>query len=123
MTYIDVRDRPSDQYFDDEKIEVGNGIKDDWRVSIPDNVLFQQLGDVEGEVVLLDVQNGGYFGLNEVGASIWRLIQEVGVVGDIFGALRNKYDVSEKCLWNDLERFLTDLHAQGLVELKGKNTG
>ncbi|MFK7848124.1 MAG: PqqD family protein, partial [Rhodothermales bacterium] len=34
------------------------------------------MADLEGEAVLLNIQSGRYFGLNEVGTSIWSLIKE-----------------------------------------------
>jgi hypothetical protein len=96
---------------------VGPELKDEWTLSIPENVLFQQIGDGESEIVLLDLQNGGYFGLSEVGASIWSLIPESRNVGAILGALVREYDVEESRLRLDLAEFLTELHRRGLIEI------
>jgi hypothetical protein len=102
---------------------VGQELKKEWTISIPESVLFQQIGDEEGEVVLLDLQNGGYFGLNEVGASIWCLIQENKTIGAILGALEQEYEVSEERLRSDLAEFLTELRSRGLVEIHETSAG
>ena len=42
-----------------------------WKLS-PD-VVFR---DLDGEAVILDLVSGTYFGLNEVGTRVWRLVDE-----------------------------------------------
>jgi hypothetical protein len=102
---------------------MGQGINDDWTVSIPENVLFQQIGDKESEMVLLDLQSGGYFGLDEVGAGIWSLMREGETIGSVLGSLLQEYDVGEERLRNDLVQFLTELHTRGLIEIHENSTG
>jgi hypothetical protein len=75
--------------------------------------------DVADETVLLSLDNGEYFGLNEVGASIWRLIQEPRSVGEVRDALLSMYDgiAADDCLAHVLA-FVQELHGLGLVELR-----
>ena len=47
--------------------------------------------DVANEAVLLSMRDGEYYGLNEVAASIWRLIQEPRTVLEIRDALLEEY--------------------------------
>ena len=47
--------------------------------------------DVADEAVLLSMRDGEYYGLNEVGASIWRLIQEQRTVVEIREELLAQY--------------------------------
>lgn len=115
--------RPVDQYTNGKMATVAQEINDDWTVSIPENVLFQQIGDKENEIVLLDVQNGGYFGLNEVGASIWSLIREGKTIGSILAALLQEYDVDEEHLRSDLVQYLSELHSRGLIEIHENSAG
>jgi hypothetical protein len=106
-----------DQYTNGKVATMGQEINDHWTVSIPENVLFQQIGDRESEIVLLDVQSGGYFGLNEVGAGIWSLMREGETIGSIFASLLQEYEVDEERLRGDLVQFLTELHSRGLIEI------
>ena len=75
--------------------------------------------DVADEVVLLSVQNGQYYGLNPVGASIWRLIQEPRTLETVRQQLLDEYDdvTSDACAVEVLA-FATNMHALGLIELR-----
>jgi hypothetical protein len=53
--------------------------------------------DVADEAVLLSMRDGEYYGLNEVGASIWRLIQQPRTVVEVRDALLAEYEGIEPC--------------------------
>ena len=73
---------------------------------------------VDGERVLLDLEEGIYYGLNPVGARIWEEIQEPTSVEKITAAITAEYDVgSEKCL-EDVISLLQDLEENGLIEIE-----
>ena len=91
-------------------------------VSVPENVLFQKLGDSDDEIVLLDMDSGGYYGLNEVGSRIWVLLQEGYTPSEALNALVQEYEVSEEQLRNDMEQFLIALHTRGLIQSHEKDT-
>jgi hypothetical protein len=80
------------------------------------NILAQ---DVADELILLDVVGGGYFGLDKVGARIWRLLADGRSVADILETLLAEYEVDEPCARQDLLALLNDLSKRGLVELHG----
>ena len=94
-------------------------VLDDLSLSVPENVLSQ---GVEDEMVLLDLESGQYFGLNEVGARIWSLFQE-GLTGSaVLGALLQEYDVSEEQLSSDIQKFLDHLLSLRLVAVHENHT-
>ena len=68
-----------------------------------------------GEVVILDLNGGEYFGLTEVGASIWELIKEQRSVGEVVQSILAAYEVDEKTCRSDVIELLKDLAARGLV--------
>lgn len=74
--------------------------------------------DLSQEAVILNLESGIYYGLNEVGAYIWRLISEPMVVGEIQEAILKKYDVSAELCEPDLLALLEDLAAHDLIEFK-----
>lgn len=59
-------------------------IQQDQKAIISPEVLFQE---VSGEIVLLDLASESYFGLDEIGARIWALLNEEKTVGQIVGVL------------------------------------
>jgi hypothetical protein len=73
--------------------------------------------DVQEEVVLLSLKNGEYFGLNPVGASIWRLIQRPKTVGEIRDALLAEFsEISTAECEAEVMKFLRDMISLDLVE-------
>nr|MBC7244658.1 PqqD family protein [Chloroflexota bacterium] len=84
------------------------------RVAVKQDVLFRDLG---GEAVVLNLQSGKYYGLDEVGTRIWSLLLEYGQVKQAYAALLGEYDVSEERLQEDLLHFVDELVSHGLVQI------
>lgn len=78
---------------------------------IPSHVLYRE---VDGQMVLLDVEREEYFGLNEVGADI---VTEVtsGTVDAALTTLAGRYEVDPAVLRADTEALLAELLAAGLL--------
>ena len=77
--------------------------------------VFAQL--VDDEMVLLDMESENYFGLDEVGTSIWNAMQENETLNEVFAVLLEQYDVGEEMLKNDLLNFVTKLVDNGLAKV------
>lgn len=77
----------------------------------------QVSADLSGEAAILNLTSGIYYGLNEVGASIWRLLQEPKTAGEIKDALLSEYDVAEEQCESDLTVLLEELLSRGLIEV------
>lgn len=75
--------------------------------------------DMANETVILNMQNGVYYGLDEVGTFIWHLIQSPSSVERVVGALLEEYNVALDLASSDTIRLLTDLQSIGLVEVVG----
>lgn len=74
--------------------------------------------EVDGEMVLLDMESENYFGLDEVGTAIWQAMQEYGTLQEVLNALLEQYDVEAEVLENDLSSFVDKLLESGLIEVK-----
>ncbi len=77
--------------------------------------VFSNVGD---EIVILNPQNGHYYGLNPLGARIWTLIQEPTRVSQVRDTLLAEYEVSAEECERDLLDILESLAAQGLIEVQ-----
>ena len=74
--------------------------------------------DLEGEAVMLQLDRGAYYGLDEVGAHAWRLIQGKPLtVTALRGALLDEYDVDAATLERDLLDLLGRMEEAGLIEV------
>lgn len=78
----------------------------------------QVSSDLVGEAVILSLSSGIYYGLNEVGASIWNLIQQPKTIKEIHEALLQEYDVEASQCEQDILTLLIELSAVGLIEVK-----
>jgi hypothetical protein len=77
--------------------------------------VFSAVGD---EVVILNPQNGNYYGLDPLGARIWALIQEPTVVSQVRDTLLAEYEVDIEECERDLLEILEHMAAQGLIEVQ-----
>lgn len=71
---------------------------------------------IDGEVVILNLDNGNYYDLNAVGTQIWNAITQKKSLGQILETLKNEYPAEEKRLENDLKKILLDLEKEKLIK-------
>jgi len=78
----------------------------------------QVSGDLlEGEVVILNLKDGVYYGLNTIGGHIWQLIQEPKTASQIRDILLEEYDVTSEQCTEELLTLLNEMEAKGLIEV------
>lgn len=70
---------------------------------------------MDGESVILHVEQGKYYGFNEVGTEVWEFVQEPHTVGEICRTLQNTYDVEEERCLDDVRELVTKLLEFDLV--------
>src|SRR5215213_5869828 len=78
----------------------------------------QVSSDLGGETAILDLKAGMYYGLDDVGARVWDLVQEPRNVGDIRDILLEEYDVAPERCERDLLALLQQLANEGLIEVR-----
>jgi hypothetical protein len=88
---------------------------DESRYECSDDVLCQE---VNGELVLLDVRQEAYFGLNPVGARVWALLREEHSEAAIVERLEQEYAVERSVLTRDVRELLDSLQQAGLLRSK-----
>jgi len=74
--------------------------------------------DLGGEVAILSIRNGVYYGLDPVGAQIWNLLQKPLRVAEIREAVVQEYEVEPERCGRDLIALLEKLLVEGLIEVK-----
>jgi hypothetical protein len=73
--------------------------------------------DLDGDVVVLSVRAGCYFGLNRVATEIWNMLAEPCRVGQIFASLSERHDVDAETFARDVAPFLQTLVEHQLVRV------
>lgn len=85
------------------------------RVRVRDDVMFR---DVEGELVLLNLTTGVYFGLDALGTRIWHLLPQRPTLHGLRDSLLDEYDVTAPHCEDDLIAFIQALRDHELVEVE-----
>ena len=85
------------------------------KITFADTVFAQE---VDGEMVLLDMNSENYFGLDEVGTAIWQAMQEKKNLKEVFEVLLGQYEVEEDVLKKDLINFVEKLKESGLIKIE-----
>jgi len=85
------------------------------KITFSDTVFAQE---VDGEMVLLDMNSENYFGLDEVGTAIWQAMQECKSLEEVYQAMLKQYEVEPEILETDLLEFAQKLSDSGLAEIK-----
>lgn len=71
--------------------------------------------DLGEEAAILGMKDSVYYGLNPVGAQIWRLLQSPRSIGEIRDVIVNEYDVTAQRFESDLIGLLQQMLQAGLV--------
>jgi hypothetical protein len=71
--------------------------------------------EVEGELVLLDLESATYFGLNQVGSRVWTLVSELGSLRKVCEAIEREYAVPREQLERDVLSLARELRDKGLL--------
>lgn len=78
--------------------------------------LEQEFTYIDGEVVMLSLKNGEYYGLDEVGTRIWELLEEPIQYDDLINKLIQEYNISRKVCEEDTKSYLERLNNKQLVK-------
>jgi coenzyme PQQ synthesis protein D (PqqD) len=76
--------------------------------------------ELDGEAAILNVQSGEYYGLDEVGASAWRIMSEPRTVAEIIQEITSEYEVGPEQCEDDLISLIARLVEHGLVEVSDR---
>jgi hypothetical protein len=82
---------------------------------INDDAVFREL---DGESIVLNLQTGTYFGLDEVGTRVWQLIDRYGALFVVRDALVAEFEVDADTAGRDLMDLVSDLAERGLVDVE-----
>lgn len=72
-------------------------------------------GEIDGELVALDVEQGDCFGMDRVGAQIWKIAESPRTVGEIADRLVETHEVDRARCLADILPFVGELVEAGLL--------
>jgi transposase-like protein len=71
---------------------------------------------IEGEVVIINLQSGIYYSLQDVGASIWGLIENGMTIDQTIESIARQYDANRSDIDNGVNQLITELKQADLIE-------
>ena len=87
----------------------------------PDTVVVQVdkliASDLDGETVMMSVQNGKYYGLDRIGSRIWALMDTPLCVSELCDILIEEYQVEPDDCRQDVLDLLNELEKHSLVKV------
>ena len=81
-------------------------LADDTLVHREEGVLFTELGD---SIVMMDLESGDYYELDDIGSVIWRRIETPTAIADLCEELTREYAVDRETCREHVAAFLGDL--------------
>ena len=73
--------------------------------------------EIDSEAVILDVNSGTYFGLNEVSNRIWQLLQSPCSQQQLLKQILAEYEVTEAEASADVQNLLQEMLGAGLIDV------
>ncbi|WP_420137971.1 PqqD family protein [Sphingomonas sp.] len=70
---------------------------------------------IHGEVVMVDLEAGLYFGLDQIGTEIWERLEHRTSVRDLVAYLAGRYDAPEDVIERDVLALLGQLQERALI--------
>ncbi len=72
---------------------------------------------IDGETVMMSIENGQYYGLDSIASRIWALLEKPEKVEDICLQLLESYDVSKEQCETEVLQFLDTLKDNNIIEV------
>jgi hypothetical protein len=70
------------------------------------------------QAVILGADAGKYFGLDQVGARVWELVQKPTSVGALCATICGEYEVDGETCERDVLELLNELSSNGLLDVR-----
>ena len=89
-------------------------IQPDSRIAVNDDVLFR---DMDGEAIILNLNTESYFGLDDIGTEMWKVLTSANSIEEALNLLHQTYEVDEQLLRADAMALIRKLVDLGMLEL------
>jgi hypothetical protein len=73
--------------------------------------------EVDGEIVMMSIEQGRYFGLDDIGSDIWKRLEQPCSFATLVDRLAADYDADRATIAADVEALLGRMAAQDVVRL------
>ena len=71
--------------------------------------------EIDGETVMMSIENGKYYGLDNIGSFIWEQIESPVSVSDLMDMILLDYDIDRETCERDVMAFLKKLYDDDII--------
>ncbi|NBC69885.1 lasso peptide biosynthesis PqqD family chaperone [Paenibacillus sacheonensis] len=71
---------------------------------------------MDGDIVMMNIQQGKYYNLGQVGGVIWDLLQNPSTVEELTDALLNEFEITPEECESQVIAFLEQLMKEQLIQ-------
>lgn len=79
------------------------------------NLVFSKIDE---EIVMMSINNGEYYGLDNIGSRIWEIIEKPVSFKELIETLKDEYEVTENQCISDVIEFINALNNKGLISIE-----
>jgi hypothetical protein len=73
--------------------------------------------EVNGEIVMMSIERGRYFGLDDIGSEVWKYIEPPCSFGQLIDRLSTDFDADRATIAGDVRALLRQMLAEDVVRL------
>ena len=74
-------------------------------------------GRLHDELVMMDIEKGKYFSLNQVATTIWDMLEQPLSLEEVCNRLTGEFDIDPEQCRKEVESYLEEMQKLGLVVL------
>jgi len=78
----------------------------------------QIAAEADGEVLMMHLESGNYYGLNEVASFIWNQLGEPRTIAEVCAAIQAEFEVDEDRCQADTLAFIQAMLTDGLAQVE-----
>jgi hypothetical protein len=82
-------------------------------VQIPGNMV----SDMDGEIIMFNMENGKYYNLGSLGGVIWEMLKVPTSFDSLVITLLSEYEVEREVCEDEVYRFVENLYLEGLISV------
>jgi len=73
--------------------------------------------ELDGDLVIMSIETGTYYGLDAVGVCVWKLIERPRTFEAVLEGVLERFEVPPEVAKKDLTAFLREMQAEGIVSI------
>jgi hypothetical protein len=74
-------------------------------------------GEIDHEIVIMNLDSGSYHVINKTGQRIWELLEKPMTVEEICSTISEEYEVDTQICLDEVLKFLADLQSRQIVQV------